>query len=255
MKKPRAAFIVADKKVENQYNMLIASLRKFHSEEELPVIRIDEEKIKTYNDPQFFYRSKALIAKELIKKYECVIALDSDQIVTGKLDEIWNEDYDVAVVNNSNPREFNSYPYRFLNVHPFSYVNCGLVAMRSESFIDFWNNFNHSMFFPVLQMREQDTLNLLVHSNNFTIKRLDEGDSFYGLANKGYTPYAILRDGKIILPANSDADAANAGKGWPDKEKQIRVYHWAAGHDAPDKMNYRTIFSEEVVKYIDTLVK
>ena len=37
-------------------------------------------------------------------------------------------------------------------------------------------------------------------------------------------------------------------------EKKIKAIHWAGGN-SPDKMNYRIKFKEEVVKYIDTLVK
>lgn len=249
MKKKIMAFTPSDSNNIKYFEMMRNSLRKFHSEEDLPLLLIDEKKIATYKDPNFFYRATPIIAKELLAEYETVIKLDADQIITGPILDALEGDYDVAVVNNSNPRDYKAYPYQLLNIHPLSYVNCGFVVMKSEAFINEWYDNCLSPLFAGLQMREQDLLNLLVHGNHYKVKRLDEGDSFYGLASKQYTPFMKLIDGKIILPPN-----ANGEDNWPDKQKQIRVYHWGGGN-TPDKMNYRIIFPKEIVKYIDGLVK
>lgn len=243
----KIAFVVADDKNLSYYEMMLRSLRKFHSEEELPVKLIsgNELKLRLAKDPDFFYRATPTIAQELLKDYDVVIKLDADQIITGSLGELWDGVFDVAVVNNSNPREFKSYPYSFLNIHPYAYVNCGLVVMRSKEFVDFWYNFCFSTFWPSFQMREQDFYNILVHSNNYKIKRLDEGDSFYGLASKGYWPDIILKGEQLFLPKGIE---------WPDKDKLIKVLHWAGGN-SPDKMNYKIRFKEEVVKRLDELTK
>lgn len=244
MKKKIIAFIPADKQNQKYAQMCINSLRKFHSEEEIPVKIYDN----VANDPNFWYRATPIIAKELLKEYEIVLKLDADQIITGSLSEIFEGDYDVAVVNNSNPREMQAFPYQFLNIHPFSYVNCGFVVIRNEAFVDFWYNICHSILFNATQMREQDWLNMLVHSGNFKVKKLDEGDSFFGLASKGYWPDIILKDGNLILPKGDNPEK------WPDKQKTIRVIHFAGGN-SPDKYNYRIRFSEDVVKRLDELVK
>ena len=248
--KPKVAFVIATNNLDWQYKMFIASLRKFHSEEELPVIRVTEEQIKNYNDPNFLYRGKPTIAKKLIQEYELVIGFDCDQLITGDLSEIWKDaEYDVAVVNNSNPNEFKAYPYTFLTIHPFSYVNCGLVAMRSEAFINEWYDNCFSILYNGFQMREQDFLNLLVHGNHYKVKRLDEGDSFYSLASKGYWQYVTLTaNGELFLAKDSEGT-------WPDKDKLIKVIHFAGGHENIEKMNYRIRFQPEVIARLDELIK
>jgi hypothetical protein len=241
------AFTIADANNLKYYEMLKNSLRKFHSEEELPLKLISandlESRIK--KDPAFFYRATPIVAKTLLDEYEYVIKLDADQIITGKLDELWSGDFDAAVVNNFNPREYKNYPYTILNIHPFAYVNCGLVVMKSKSFVEWWEKSCFSTLFGGLQMREQDMLNIMVHSNNYNIKKLDEGDSFWGLASKGYWPNIIMREKDLVLPKDSE---------WPDKDKVIRVLHWAGGNE-PNKMHYQTKFQPEVVKRLDFLTK
>lgn len=237
------AFCIADNNNLKYYEMMKNSLRKFYSEEELPLILIDEAKIQTYRDPDFFYRATPIIAKELLEEYETVVKIDADSIITGKLN--FEGDYDVAVVNNSNPAEMKAYPYQLLNIHPLSYVNCGFVIMKSKEFVNFWYNFCYSILFPNFQMREQDLLNILIASNNYNVFRLDEGDSFYGLASKGYWTRIELRGDQLILPK---------GEQWPNKDKIIRVIHWAGGN-TPDKMKIKLHFQPEVIKKLEALIE
>jgi lipopolysaccharide biosynthesis glycosyltransferase len=244
MKNKVCFFSIADNKNLKYFKMMEASLKKFHPD--IPLLLWDEVKIQTYKDPQFYYRATPIIAKELIKEYEIVIKIDSDSIVTDDLSEIWkNPEYDVAVVNNSNPREFKSYPYQFLNIHPYSYVNAGLVVLRSEAFINEWYDNCFSVLYNGFQMREQDFLNLLIHGNHYKVKRLDENDSFFGLASKGYWAEIQLKDDQLFLPKADE---------WPDKNKYIKVIHWAGGN-TPDKMNFRIHFQPEVIKKLEELIK
>lgn len=242
-----AIFVPADQNNLNYFKMFEKSLRKFHTEKEVDLILVGEEDIKKYNDPAFFYRAKPLVGLSLLDKYDCVIGADADQIVTGKLNAIWEADYDVAVVNNSNPREFESYPYQFLNIHPLAYVNCGLVAMKSKAFVQFWLNMCYSIFFEAWQMKEQDVLNVLINSNNFKVLYLDSMDSFYGLASKGYWQYIAKSANSLVLPKNADGTTQ-----WPDRDKQIKVIHWAGGND-PSKMNFDIRFQPDVAAYLKEL--
>lgn len=240
------AFCIADQNNLKYYEMMKNSLRKFHSEEELPIRLISGEELKYYlKDPFFFYRATPIIASELIGSYECVIKLDADQIITGKLNHIWEVDYDVAVVNNSNPREQKIYPVSVWDIHPLAYVNCGLVAMRSREFIDHWVNLCMGQHFNSYQFREQDLLNILVWYGNYKVLNLDAEEKFHGLASKGYWQDIKLVDNKLILPQ---------GLEWPDKDKEIVALHWAGGN-SPDKMNFRIRFQPEVIKRLEELVK
>ena len=251
--RPRVAFIPADKNNMKYAEMCINSLRKFHSEEELPVVIIGEEKVKQLGDPHFWYRATPLVAKALFKDYQTVIKLDADQIVCGDLSHIWETDneYDVAVVKNSNPREDKSYPVRLLDIDPLSYANCGFVVMKSKEFVEHWFKLCMSPHFLNFQYREQDLLNIMLFymgesfGGPYKVRVLDDSDSFHGLASKGYWPNIELRGKDLVLPPVD---------GYPDKEKIIKAIHFAGGN-TPNKMNYRLYFQPEVIKYIDNLVK
>lgn len=240
----RCFWSIADNNNMKYYKMMEASFRKFHPTEEL--ILFDEKAIKEANDSLIFYRATPYFTKQLFAKgYDEICKLDADQIITGSLDAIWEGDYDVAVVNNSNPREMQAYTVSVLNINPLAYANCGFVVMKSKAFVDYWDNFNRSIIFNSLQFKEQDILNIMIFSNNYKVRKLDEDDSYYGLASKGYWPEIVLKDEALVLLK---------GEEWPDKDKIIRCIHWAGGN-SPDKMNYKIRFSEEVVARLDELIK
>ena len=244
MKNKVCFFSIASKDHMKYFEMMKNSLSKFHPN--IPLLLWDDNKIDKYKDKEFFYRATPIIAKELIDQYDCVVKLDADQIITGDLSHIWEGDYDVAVVNNSNPREQKIYPVSVWNINPLAYVNCGLVAMKSKRFIEHWFNQCFSNHFSTYQFREQDLLNILLQYGDYKVKRLDEGNKSHGLISKGYWPELYLKDGKLIFPQTD---------GWPTQgNTQIVVLHWAGGNSV-DKMNFRIRFKPEVVKFLEGLVK
>jgi len=228
------------------YERLKNSLRKFHSEEELPLYLIDEKEIKTVPDDSFFYRATPIIGHKFLQDFDVVIKLDADQIITGDISHVWEGDFDVAVVNNSNPREFKTYPVSVWDVHPLAYINCGFVVMKSKVFAKHWLDLCYSDHFVNYQMKEQDLLNIMVFYGNYTVKFLDATPKWHGLIAKQYWSKCILKDGKLILPKNDE---------WPkDEDKEIVCLHWAGGNDV-NKGNYKLYFKEEVSKWIDKLIK
>jgi len=244
--KKLVGFTIFDKNNEKYARMFISSLRKFHSEEDLPLVLVTEESIKATKDPMFFYRATPMIAKDLIKEYETVIKFDCDQIVCGDISHIWKEDFDVGVVNNSNPREMKNLLVRVWDIHPLSYLNCGLVVMKSEEFINHWWGLCVSPHFDQYQYREQDLLNIMVFYGNYKVKFLDAGKEWWGLISKGYWPLCERRENDIVLPKNKE---------WPtDEDKILKVIHWAGGND-PNKMKFRLHFKPEVVKRLEWLTK
>lgn len=268
------AFIPADDNTLKYAEMCINSLRKFHSEEELPVVVIkgDDLKQRLVKDPMFFYRAASVLGKEFMEKgWDLVIKLDADMLITGDLSELWNteDNWDIAVVQNSNPKNLQEHQdatgqiLTVLDIHPLHYVNAGLVAMRSKEFVNHWYDLCYSYHFDTYQFKEQDLLNILVHYGNYKTKFLDASNKWYGLILKGYEIAVevedVLQDGlgsspfpqsrtnqRLILKKNGT---------WPQEEdKQIIVWH-AAGGNTPNKMNYRTKFQPSVVKYLDQLIK
>jgi hypothetical protein len=243
------AFTVADRKNYPHALKLQNSFHKFHPDIELKIYTD-----KDIKDNENYYRQKPMFARELIKDHEVVLGLDADQIITGSLDYIFEQEYDAAVVMNFNRVDPPIYgPVSILDVPPTEYMNCGLVAMRSVKFIKHWWNLCNSYHFRNMQYREQDLLNILVHYGNYHVECLDFPDlinnyhAWHGLIAKGEYNKVVLRDGKLILPKADD--------NYPEQDKEIKVLHLAGGgNEKKIGDTYRLYFNEEVIKYIDGLV-
>jgi len=257
------AFTIADNKNIEFARRLRNSLRKFHSEEELPLIVVTQDQVQAQNDPDFYYRATPKIASQLLKEYETVIKLDADQIIFGPLSYTWEGEFDVAVVQNSNPKDTKDYTVAVWDIDSLSYVNAGFVVMKSKKFVDHWNRLCHGPVFPHYQMREQDLLNIMVFYGDYNVKFLDQGPKWHGLISKKWEPEMILNedysDGfgegpdrnerkiipKLILPKNGV---------WPaNEDKEIIVVHFAGGNNSA-KGKYKIMFNEEVSKHIDWLI-
>jgi lipopolysaccharide biosynthesis glycosyltransferase len=227
---------------DKPFEMLKNSLAKFHPD--VPLIRIGNQDVDDYRDTGFFFRATPIIARTLIDQYDTVIKIDSDSIVTGDLSELFEGTYDIGLVNNSNPREMRSYPVAVWDIHPLAYVNAGFVVMKSKSFIDHWFNLCMSQHFMSYQMREQDLLNIMAFYGDYQVRFLDQGDSFWGLSSKQYWDSIKMVGDELVLPKAPE---------WPDKDKKIRVIHYAGGTNNPEKMNINTHFSSEVSKRLHYL--
>ena len=226
MKKPRVIFVPADANNEQFYQQFKNSLRKFHSEEELPLVRISE----TGSDPNFWYRAKPIIAKKLIEEYETVIGADADQVITGDLSDIWTGDFDVGVVQND-----PNYPIQLWDIAP--YANNGLVVMKNKEFIEHWFRLCHTQHFNNYQFREQDLLNILISNyHNYKVRWLED-KAIYGEAGKPRWADARMDGDKIKVD-----------------DIELKVIHFGGGN-APDKGNFKIRFQPKVVERIQWLIK
>jgi hypothetical protein len=246
----------ADNNNLKYYEMFKNSLRKFHKEDEVDLLLWDEEKIKTYNDEIFFYRASPTIAKEIIDKYELILMMDCDQIIMGRLDHLFNRDYDIGTVLNINRVDPPIYGMlNFMGGQPNEYYNNGLVAIRNNEkgrdFIHQWDRLCHSKYFHRLQYREQDVLNILAHYGDYNVLCFDDYDApnniytWNGIVAKGETIRANMIGYDVVIPVGEDR--------YPDHEIILKIIHWGGGKDT-NKMNYRTCFQEPAIEYIDWLV-
>jgi len=250
------AFVIADDNHLPLAKNLINSIRKFHSEKELPVHIVTGDELKGYRKEyrDFFYKATPIVAEKFIDDYDMVLKLDCDQLCLGSLDFILNSTgWDVGTVYNWNrvdPKEFGL--VQVWDIVPTQYFNCGFVAMRSKEFIQHWKQLCNSSHFDKYQYREQDLLNILTHYGNYRVKCFDDYDMMYdysawhGLKVKGETMKLVLRNGKVILPKGDD--------NYPERDVEIKIFHEAGGQN-PNKGNYRLYFPEDIVAYIDDLVK
>lgn len=259
VKKPVIAFTAYDANNAKFGNGLRNSLRKFHTESELPLYELQGKELEEYtkNDPQFWYRQKPVIASKFINDYECVIGLDADQIITGDLSYIWKtKDYDVATVINYNRGDAQTYgPVTGWGILPIEYFNCGLVAMRNPKFVQLWLDQCRSERFDHMQYREQDLLNAMCYFGNWNVRCLDHGDgpakmnAFWGLIAKSDYPRAHLVDNDIVIP-KGEGDTP-----FPPIDMKVNIIHFAEGNNNPQKGNYRTMFNDEkVIKRLDYLI-
>lgn len=271
-KKPVLIFSCADKNNFPYAVLMLNSLTKFHKPPEVDIVlytdETDKEKLKQLPkgiqvedltpflqaDPMFFYRQKPVVAERYIKDYELVLGLDADQIITGSLDYIFNTtDYDVIGVLNYNASDAQTYGVvQGWGIHPLEYMNCGLVGLRSEKFTHDWKVWCFSNQFDRLQYKEQDGLNALVYHGNWNVRILDHFDgvagmrAWWGLFAKTWWIDAEMKDGKVVIPKVEGDKIRNA-------DTELKVIHFAGGN-RPNKFNYKTLFSDEVGKYLDTLI-
>lgn len=244
------AFTVADDNNKKHADKLIKSFHKFH-----PDIEVKVYGAKDVGEQKNYYRSTPLFAKELINDYDLVLKLDADQIITGSLDYLFTEEYDVGTVLNYNRVDPKSYgDVTVFDVPPQLYVNAGLVAMRSKRFVDHWWGLCETYHFENLRYREQDLLNILVHYGDYLVECFDIPNevknyrAWHGLVAKGEYLRIVVKNGKLVVPPDKE--------GYPDKETEIKVLHSAGGGNEPKiGDSYRTLFSEEVIKHIDGLIK
>src|SRR3990167_109660 len=207
------------------------------------------------NDLKMRYMTP-IFAKELLQVYECVVRLDSDMIITGDISSCWEGDFDVAVVQNANPRELQAQQQlmgkvvQVWDIDPMDYVNCGFVVMKSERFVDHWlrlciHQRQHYQFY------EQDFLNILVFYGDYKVKFLDRqpDNKWWGLISKGYWSQIVRKDGKLILPKNSGDERDP----WPtDADKEIVCIHQAGGA-GPKFTDLDIRFTSEVATYLKEL--
>lgn len=230
----KVVFTIADNSRQEEVTRLKKSLSKFHPDWELKVF--GEDFVKEFNDPQFYYRAKPIIAMKLFNEgYDAVCGMDSDQIIVGDLSDIWEGDYDVACVLND-----PTYPIGVFDIHP--YFNNGLVVMRNKEFVYHWFRLCQSEHFQHFQFREQDILNILASDyHNYKVRNLDEGNKIYGESAKkdwNLAEMGINQEGENIYILG----------------RQLCVIHFGGGVNG-NKGNYRTKFTEEVVNKIDQLIK
>ena len=251
-KNKRVFFSIADSNNMEYFKLLEKSFKHFHPNEELKLVGPHELNTLLKQDPQFYYRATPVVAWNLMNEgYDTVIKIDADSLITGDISHTWEGSFDVAVVNNSNPREQAKYSVSVWNVHPLSYVNAGYVVMKSRTFVEHWMGLCTSPHFEHYQMREQDLLNIMVFYMNldlkgpYDVRLLDASEKAHGLVVKGYWLDMVVKDGKLILPKNEE---------WNQEDKEVVILHWAGGN-TPHKMNINTQFKESVAKWLNNLVK
>lgn len=239
--------VALDQKNHEYAKRMMNSFRKTNPGKEIQLFSMDDFRnhgLDFQKGDQ--YRMTATFIASLMEKHDCVVRLDADQIITGDLASATEGDFDVAVVYNSNPRELKTIEVKVHDIPSLDYVNCGFVVVKSKRFAQHFKKLADSDFNQTYQFREQDLLNILVYYFDYKVKFLDKEDSFYGLASKGYWPSVELRGKDLVLPKGED---------YPDRDKIIRVLHFAGGEQAQKFHDLKIRFKPEVVTYLEGLMQ
>lgn len=235
MLKDKIVFTIADERNLPYAKLLEKSFRHFHKNVEFRVYGKSDI-------PDYFYLATPFIAKELIKEYALVVKIDADSIITGPLDDIFDDtSYDVGVVLNNNRCEPQ---VTCFNVPASMYANCGFVAMRSKEFVDHWWSLCNRYFFKQFQYREQDLLNMMINYGFYNSKCFDLADKWYGLVSKSEWLRFELKGDKLICPSDPSYNQVS---------KHVCCIHAAGGN--MDKWNWPKQFKDEVVKYLKEITK
>ena len=234
---------------------MMASFNRFHPD--IPLYMLTEKEINKEVQtvvPMGLSYLNPLLSRTIADDYDLVVHLDTDVIVTDRLDEILEGDYDIAVArNNADQGSAGCGPPHCLSgeVDIFKYANAGVVASTKKEFWDDWVELNQKNFnkYP---MHEQDNLNILLKSGKYEVKWLDPVDkplyyniaSAYGDVEKWNGRWDKHWESWERIEVKDD-------KLWLDG-KLIKMLHYAGGH-TPDKFNLTKHFSDEVTEHIKKL--
>jgi hypothetical protein len=124
---------------------LISSIKYFHPDVPVEVITT------TPTEAGGIYEKYPVMMKpystlKFFDEYETIIHMDSDCTITGRLDEVFSEDYDIACVRNfthdGSCGKDSSEVVKLLGV-PLglttdTFMNAGFIAIRSKEFLEEW---------------------------------------------------------------------------------------------------------------------
>lgn len=207
-------------------HIMVNSFRRFHPDIDLVVYRQDMID-KVFKDKGInFYQAKPTFAKLLIDKYDLVVNIDCDHVITGRLTQILEGDYDVGC-----PWNFNDYENAsFENITEEMYLQAGIVASTNKKFWDTWEKANKDAMKYL--RKENDILNLVVYNQlpKLKLKIFDKDKDYYGCKSLGREPQFYVEDDKLMC-----------------RKEQVFAYHFARGNVFP-KLNFDTMPLTDEVK-------
>jgi hypothetical protein len=137
---------------------------------------------------------------DLAEEYDLVVHIDADSTVTGPLDELWESKEEILGVRNNNTlAQAGKGPAWSMKKHFYSldkmfpsddfypaldFLNAGFVASRNPDFWKTWHFLNQK-FGAAFGGGEQDILNIMFHSGNYSTRILDKVGTgvSYGVSN------------------------------------------------------------------------
>ena len=214
----------------------INSFKRFHPDIPLVIFRQDLiDQVIDGHDVNWL-NAKPMFAKRLTDKYECVINMDADQIVLGRMDEMFTDDYDIGSVMNFNDYENVSIE----GVKEEDYLQAGCVASRIPEFWDVWMARSLKDAWNC-RCAENDTLNMVAYENpQWKLKVFDKKKDYYNCKSLGREKEFELVKDKVMC-----------------RGEQVKCYHYAKGPNNMPKNSQEKLvsygFSKEVIGFINAV--
>ena len=226
---------------------LVKSIKYFHPELDLIVFG-DETLNKIMDeDPRINWNNiHPIVSYILTDHYKTIIHMDADSMLTDRIDELLENvsKYDVIGVRNTNDyhKAGKDNPIGCENVHYAKYINAGLVAVSNKEFYKDWIDLNFKLS-NHLPFGENDTLNMLFHSGNYSSHIIDDFDTdlYYGLSNV-WGEKNHWESWKQIYIDNDKLKLNN---------KKVKVLHQAGG-SMPVKLDFNQ-FTDSVKNYLEKI--
>jgi len=213
----------------------INSFKRFHPDIPLVIFRQDVVSKIIDGHNVNWLNAKPMFAKLLTDKYECVINMDVDQVVLGRMDEMFKDDYEVGSVQNFNDYENVSIE----GVKEEDYLQAGCVASRIPEFWDIWMQRSLKDAWQC-RCAENDTLNMVVYENKWKLKVFDKDKDYYGCKSLGREKEMTLEGNKVKL-----------------RGEDVKCIHYAKGPGNMPKASQEKLvsygFSQEVIDFINAV--
>ena len=213
-----------------------------------------------------------------VDDYDMVVQIDGDCVITGPLTELFESDEDIIGVRNNNSLDQASSGNGITIQHlePFGdgsmipiqgFINAGLVAANNKEFWEDWHDVNKQSAKIKAEVNpyahgigdEQDTLNQIFHSGEYTTKIVDARGTgvSYGLSNTWgtVTHWDSWKDLYVEDDCLCLDDPADGAK------MKVKVLHQAGG-SAAAQLNkssgglrewMKTVMSTEAINYINKI--
>lgn len=208
-------------------HIMVNSFKKFHPDIDLVVFRSDVVD-KLFKEKGInWYQAKPYFAELLEDKYDLIVNLDADHVITGRMTEVFdNVDYEVAM-----PWNYNDYENAaFENITEKMYLQAGMVASTSREFWAVWREANKDAMKYL--RKENDTVNLVIYNQHDSwanaplsdsLKILDRDKDYYGCKSLGREPEFYVENDKLMC-----------------RKEQVLAYHFARGGQFP-KLDFRNM--------------
>jgi hypothetical protein len=211
---------------------MINSFKRFHPNIDLVIFRDDVIRPIFKEKGIDFYNAKPTFAKLLTDKYDLVVNIDADTVITERLEPVLKGNYEVGSVLNYNEYENAS----FENITEKMYLQAGLIAATKKSFWDDWERVNGKARSFV--RRENDVMNKVIYGQGtkplYNLKIFDGDYGYMGCKSLGQEDKFYMEKGKLLL-----------------NKEPVWAYHHAKGGVFP-KLEYSKMgFTWEVEKYLE----